>query len=266
MAYVLKYDRVRCCDCSAPTVITPKGRKGKRCAPCMRKLRGPKTQRRKCGEGWVDRSCLHCRREFRRLERGPSDRARYCSAACAAKAFTLGNRNKGRLQWGRGAKHVYTCRACGVLFYRKPGAGSQGLKVVPVHCSRSCRYSGLRFSSEKSSPSPCGARRARRSRGNVTPLSILERDGWKCRMCGCDTPRSLRGTTLANAPECDHVIPLSRGGSSTASNMQCLCRRCNALKGSKLPCELSQRQPAGDAIDHPLGGRIVEAGGAYASP
>ncbi len=177
MAYVLKYDRVRCCDCSAPTVITPKGRKGKRCAPCMRKLRGPKTQRRKCGEGWVDRSCLHCRREFRRLERGPSDRARYCSAACAAK-----------------------------------------------------------------------------------------RDGWKCRMCGCDTPRSLRGTTLANAPECDHVIPLSRGGSSTASNMQCLCRRCNALKGSKLPCELSQRQPAGDAIDHPLGGRIVEAGGAYASP
>ena len=62
------------------------------------------------------------------------------------------------------------------------------------------------------------------------PLHVLERDGWQCQACGCDTPREMRGTTDDNAPELDHVTPLSKGGDHTPANTQCLCRVCNILK------------------------------------
>jgi hypothetical protein len=53
--------------------------------------------------------------------------------------------------------------------------------------------------------------------------TVYERDGLACRRCG--TPDDL---TL------DHVIPWSAGGSDDASNLQTLCRSCNARKGARL--------------------------------
>lgn len=38
-------------------------------------------------------------------------------------------------------------------------------------------------------------------------------------------------------PTVDHIVPLSRGGSDWASNLQLLCGPCNDSKGSKLMCE-----------------------------
>jgi 5-methylcytosine-specific restriction endonuclease McrA len=62
------------------------------------------------------------------------------------------------------------------------------------------------------------------------PLAIFERDGWRCQICGVSTPLSRRGTRHANAPELDHVVPLSRGGAHTVANVQCACRECNRRK------------------------------------
>ncbi len=56
-----------------------------------------------------------------------------------------------------------------------------------------------------------------------TRLSVWQRDGGRCRNC-----RS--GSDL----HFDHVIPRSWGGSSTAENVQLLCRRCNLRKGASL--------------------------------
>jgi hypothetical protein len=58
-------------------------------------------------------------------------------------------------------------------------------------------------------------------------IHILERDNWTCQLCGVATHQSLRGTIHPHAPEIDHKIPRSRGGSDEDSNLRCACRCCN---------------------------------------
>jgi 5-methylcytosine-specific restriction endonuclease McrA len=68
----------------------------------------------------------------------------------------------------------------------------------------------------------------------VDPFVVFDRDGWKCKMCGIDTPKELRGTIKSNAPELDHVMPISKGGSHSYMNTQCSCRKCNQVKSDKI--------------------------------
>jgi 5-methylcytosine-specific restriction endonuclease McrA len=77
------------------------------------------------------------------------------------------------------------------------------------------------------------------SRGRIAgaerfdPLEILARDGWRCHLCGISTPKRLRGSYHDQAPELDHIVPLSLGGQHTRLNTACACRRCNGAKGAR---------------------------------
>lgn len=53
-------------------------------------------------------------------------------------------------------------------------------------------------------------------------IEVLDQHDRKCAYCG----------TTENI-ELDHVVPLSKGGRHTKSNVQPLCRSCNARKGAK---------------------------------
>jgi 5-methylcytosine-specific restriction endonuclease McrA len=66
---------------------------------------------------------------------------------------------------------------------------------------------------------------------SVSTANVFDRYGYSCAACGIDTPKSKRGKVCDNAPEIDHIIPLSKGGSHTLWNLQVLCRKCNGLKG-----------------------------------
>jgi hypothetical protein len=63
----------------------------------------------------------------------------------------------------------------------------------------------------------------RESIPNDVKLLVWNRDGARCVECGS-----------AEKLEYDHVIPLSRGGSNTARNLQLLCEGCNRSKGSHI--------------------------------
>ena len=58
-------------------------------------------------------------------------------------------------------------------------------------------------------------------------LVVFERDGWTCVYCGKRTWE----------PTCDHVVPVSRGGSSTLDNLVTACLACNLAKATKTPEE-----------------------------
>jgi 5-methylcytosine-specific restriction endonuclease McrA len=65
------------------------------------------------------------------------------------------------------------------------------------------------------------------------PIEVLERDGWRCHLCGGKTPKRLRGTYEDSAPELDHIVPLAAGGEHSRRNTACACRKCNIAKSDK---------------------------------
>lgn len=57
--------------------------------------------------------------------------------------------------------------------------------------------------------------------------TVFERDDFTCTYCGA------RGGRL----ECDHIIPVARGGSDDMDNLTTACRSCNQSKRDKLLSE-----------------------------
>jgi 5-methylcytosine-specific restriction endonuclease McrA len=63
--------------------------------------------------------------------------------------------------------------------------------------------------------------------------NIYMRDGNRCQYCG----HKFTSSELS----LDHVIPLSRGGTSSWDNVVCACLACNVKKGNRTPAESSMR-------------------------
>lgn len=68
---------------------------------------------------------------------------------------------------------------------------------------------------------------------SLSRKNILARDRYTCQYCdrGC----AVGELTL------DHVLPRSRGGSSSWENLVAACRRCNNRKGDRLPEEANMK-------------------------
>lgn len=81
--------------------------------------------------------------------------------------------------------------------------------------------------------------------------AIMRRDKYTCQYCGielCDKTATI-----------DHVVPRSKGGGSTWTNMVTACKDCNLFKGNRTPKEAKMqmrskpKEPAyGMLFDHML--------------
>lgn len=203
--------------------------------------------------------CPTCQQTITRIVRKTRDAGQFCSRACAfaakhaamlvaqeqrrqqrerIRAEKAQQREEARIIAAYRERRFRACETCGKIM---PARGN-----VRRWCSRVCRNASpdwleLRRQNRRKRGrwhNGNGQHRAR-ARGRqvergVTPLRILTRDGWRCRVCGCATPSRLRGTCAPNAPEVDHIVPLAMGGGHSWANVQCLCRTCNIEKGAKV--------------------------------
>ena len=75
--------------------------------------------------------------------------------------------------------------------------------------------------------------RHRRLHVPLSRRNIYLRDGNVCQYCGRKYPTSELSL--------DHVIPRSRGGTSTWTTLVCACTNCNARKAAQTPAEAGMR-------------------------
>ncbi len=62
-----------------------------------------------------------------------------------------------------------------------------------------------------------------------TRFNVFLRDEWHCQYCG--ESHNTKDLTF------DHVIPKSRGGRTSWTNIVTACRPCNTIKGHKMPAD-----------------------------
>lgn len=212
--------------------------------------------------------CQWCKKSFVPTR---SDRTRYCSRTCCfqSKADTKSRRIEASRLGVFCAVWFAQCGCCTSVFYSRrqgPQFCSEACRSrdryhkqpAPIRPERDCKECNKAFTPSHGSSLFCSKRCARRTGRRlkkpreralhfgvhyepVNRLKVFMRDGWTCQACNTPTPRTLMGTYQPNAPELDHIIPISRGGPHTWTNVQCLCRACNGNKGNSLPGEASQR-------------------------
>lgn len=188
--------------------------------------------------------CIFCKAFVRRKVRHSNDAAMFCSRDCSYAYATQQSKLKKFVavevkalrEISKRIRGQKKCRLCNHIIFFKC-----------IQLCKACRKQGRKKSriKYKKTESYLKSRRKHKSirrsriRGSdqlesFDPFEIFNRDNWHCKLCGIQTPRGKRGSFGDDAPELDHIVPLSKGGAHTRENTQCLCRKCNQIKSDKV--------------------------------
>ena len=232
--------------------------------------------------------CRHCHKTYKPKHK---DRVHYCSRECYFLAIGLDKQapysvlhfNQCRTcdkRWTASSHHAICSRECEL----EDGRRKSRVHSIKSHIVKQykCKQCNLEFNVQYGSKrttfcsDKCGRKHGRISNGSsnnaqrakklglprqyFNEVRVLDRDRWRCQLCGVSTPKTARGKHLPNSPEVDHIIPLSQGGGHVWTNVQCACRQCNINKGSKA---LGQLLLFGE---YQIPNRINDIGGGINSP
>lgn len=120
-----------------------------------------------------------------------------------------------------------TCKQCGQAFTMRYNRGRG-----QSYCSKSC---SSRATGQARKRTPPGWQwRAHATRRKLPYL--IERDRGRCQATVCHF-RSRKVATLGTRgprqPSCDHIVPLSQGGTDTLDNVHLTHYRCNLSRGNR---------------------------------
>jgi 5-methylcytosine-specific restriction endonuclease McrA len=204
---------LRCCPiCGDSFIAEGQCFRGQRyCSDkCARRAENNKRNERRMDNAQIS-ECPQCRKTFKNRPART-----YCSYECYIESR-------------RPLEQTSKCPICGQEFNQR---GCR-LKYCSLLCSAKAQAEVYRRNTT--------TRRALRvTNGRVERIdakAIFQRDGWRCQLCGKKVEKRLyktKGTKrYANAPSLDHIIPISRGGEHTRTNVQCACYLCNCKKGNR---------------------------------
>lgn len=190
--------------------------------------------------------CVQCDKPFS-YEKGRGHPRRYCSDSCRNLRYY------GRSETVKPDPNR-PCKGCGARL----GVGRRE-RNPRVWCSEKCRIRFLRagmppekrreqsrrngairrakiLATGRRLPVGEGHRKRARRFGvryePIKPLTIYERDRWKCGLCGKRVDQQ-RVYPDPLSPSLDHVVPLSLGGHHEPANVQCAHLFCNVAKGAR---------------------------------
>lgn len=208
------------------------------------------------GKYYVKYRCIECDnikdKEFRQTNSGKQVNKR------ANKKYRAKKFEKGELVYKSSIRCV-VCPVCSKLHIEK------GLKDINRYCSDQCKTTGRKGWTKQLKNSACcrcGKQHIAKSKNTmcdecrnryekavlkaykikrklkieavtihpVIDKKVFDRDKWRCKIC--KTKVQKNDLYASNAAEVDHIVPLSKGGVHSYSNVQTLCRSCNNKKSN----------------------------------
>lgn len=146
-----------------------------------------------------------------------------------------------------GRSQVRTCsRACSLKGRRSPFRQPMRRMTITaiearcVQCGADFRYEKWNGRLRKFCSRQCSNKhhwRYRYGRTAKRRLRILERDHWKCQICGQRIPKRVRPGTPRYGTV-DHLLPIIAHGSEAPTNLRAAHLSCNSRRGCRGPAQL----------------------------
>ena len=202
-----------CKKCSSSFTVTRYDKARKYCYACSPTNRtANKINNRACGTCGASLAGMHIYQK-------------YCNPECRREAELLRMKDRAqRPDVDTVDRSPRECKRCGQIIPRAYGASRQ-----KVYCSDKCARAQHGSGNHRERAIRFGV-----PYKHIDRFKIFERDNWTCKICGEPTPKHLSGKFVDNAPEMDHIVPLSMGGLHEESNVQCACRGCNRAKHNNM--------------------------------
>lgn len=162
--------------------------------------------------GKIKKKCEKCGNEFETYD----EKQRFCSTTCHGNWLSKNNRGEKHPNWN-GGKITLECDFCDKTYKVAPNK-----KEKSRFCSRECYYNWRRESNittgENNSRWKGGHEYYRGKNWFQKRKKTLERDGYKCMICGKDKKE------IGRNPDVHHIIPYRFSKNNSLPNLISLCR------------------------------------------